>query len=129
MDKASAGERITVFGDPDTPKDVLYVKDMARAVADSLESTDGRGLYNVAYDQNFTIMDLAKATAEAFAGEKGRSEVVSDSGVPNNGGFPRMDNTKIKSELGFRPLYGNPFDLMKDYYSELERGEYAELFA
>lgn len=129
MDKASAGETITVFGDPETPKDVLYVKDMARAIADALESPSGCGLYNVAYDENFTIMDLAKATAKAFAGANGESEVVSDTSKKNNGGFPRMENAKIKRELGFRPLYGDPYVLMEDYRRELERGEYARLFA
>jgi UDP-glucose 4-epimerase len=129
IDKASAGEEITVFGDPNTPKDVLYVKDMARAIADALESTDGSGLYNVAYDVNFSIMDLAKATAKAFAGANGESAVVSDASKPNNGAFPRMDNSKIKAELGFEPFYGNPYVLMEDYRQELERGEYAKLFA
>ena len=102
---------------------------MARAIADALESPSGRGLYNVAYDENFTIMDLAKATAKAFAGANGESEVVSDTSKKNNGGFPRMENAKIKSELGFRPLYGDPYVLMEDYRCELERGEYARLFA
>lgn len=129
MDRASECETITVFGDPGTPKDVLYVKDMARAIVDALESDQGKGLYNVAYDENFSIMDLAKATAKAFAGEKGESKVVSNPEKPNNGGFPRMDNTKIKTELGFKPMFGDPYALMEDYRRELERGEYAKLFA
>lgn len=129
MDRAREGETITVFGDPSTEKDVLYVKDMAIAIADALESEDGQGLYNVAYDRNFTIMDLALATAKAFAGPKGESEVVSDPGTPNNGGFPRMDNSKIKRELGFEPKYADPYALMRDYRDELEGDDYAELFA
>lgn len=129
MDRAAAGETITVYGDPATQKDVLYVKDMAIAIADALESEEGRGLYNVAYDENATIMDLARATARAFAGPAGESEVVSDPSVPNNGGFPRMDNSKIKRELGFEPRYADPYAMMRDYHDELERGEYAELFS
>lgn len=129
MERAAIGEEITVFGDPDTPKDVLYVKDMARAIADALESSDGQGLYNVSYDENFSILELAEATARAFAGECGESEVSSDPSRPNNGSFPRMDNTKIKEELGFRPLYGDPYVLMEDYRRELERGEHARLFS
>ncbi|MDO4436764.1 MAG: NAD(P)-dependent oxidoreductase [Coriobacteriaceae bacterium] len=128
MEKAAMGEEIVVYGDPDTPKDVLYVKDMARAIADALESNDGKGLYNVSYDENFSILELAQATAKAFAGERGESTVSSDPSVPNNGSFPRMDNTKIKKELGFKPLYGDPYVLMEDYHRELERGEYAKLF-
>ena len=69
MEKATVGEKIVVFGNPSTPKDVLYVKDMAIAIADALESSDGVGLYNVSYDNNFSIFDLAKATAEAFAAQ------------------------------------------------------------
>lgn len=129
MDKAAAGETIAVFGDPDTPKDVLYVKDMASAIADALGSATGSGLYNVSYDENFTVWDLAKATAEAFAGDAGVSQVISDPSVSNNGGFPRMSNTRIKEELGFSPRYGNPDAMMKDYRAELERGEYGRLFS
>lgn len=129
MDKAGLGEKITVFGNPATPKDVLYVKDMAIAVADALGSEEGVGLYNVAYDENFSLFDLAKATAKAFAQNGRVSEVASDPTASNNGGFPRMSNEKIKAELGFVPRYGNPYVLMKDYHDELQRGEYAELFS
>lgn len=129
IEQASAGETITVFGNPSTLKDVLYVKDMAIAIADALESIEGRGLYNVSYDENFTILELAKATAEAFQGNAGKSRVVSKSDIPNNGGFPRMSNEKIKNELGFKPKYGNPYAMMEDYRYELGRDEYAKLFA
>lgn len=129
MDKAALGEKITVFGNPATPKDVLYVKDMAIAVADALGSEEGAGLYNVAYDENSSLFDLAKATAKAFAQNGRVSEVTSDPTASNNGGFPRMSNEKIKAELGFSPRYGNPYTLMRDYRDELQRGEYAELFS
>lgn len=129
IDKALLGERISVFGDPETPKSVLYVKDMAIAIADALDSEEGVGLYNVAYDKNFSLFDLAKATAEAFARDGRLSEVVSDPTVPNNGGFPRMSNEKIKTELGFAPKFDNPYTLMKDYCAESQRGEYAKLFS
>lgn len=128
MDKAAKGETITVFGNPETPKDVLYVKDMALAIADALESENGEGLYNISYDDNFTIWQLALATAEAFSVNGIRSNVVSDTSVPNNGGFPRMSNAKAKRELGFQPRYADPFVMMKDYHDELQRGEYGELF-
>lgn len=129
MDKAVDGETITVFGDPATPKDVLYVKDMASAIADALGSATGSGLYNVSYDKNFTVWDLATATAEAFAGDAGTSRVISDPTVSNNGGFPRMSNAKIKEELGFSPQYDDPHAMMRDYRAELERGEYGQLFS
>lgn len=129
MEKATVGEKIVVFGNPSTPKDVLYVKDMAIAIADALESSDGVGLYNVSYDNNYSIFDLAKATAEAFAGPDGESEVVSDPSISNNGGFPRMSNERIKTDLGFTPKYGDPYRMMKDYHNELERGDYVGLFA
>lgn len=128
MDKAVSGETITVFGSPSTPKDVLYVKDMAIAISDALESDKGKGLYNVSYDENFSIFDIAKATAKAFAGEAGVSSVVSDPSIPNNGGFPRMDNQRIKTELGYEPKYGDPYKMMADYKYEIDRGVYGALF-
>lgn len=129
VEKAMAGERIVIYGEPDTRKDVLYVKDMAIAAADALESREGKGLYNAAYDENYPFFTLALATAEAFGTPGHISEVISDPSIPNNGGMPKMSNEKIKRELGFSPKYSDPYVMMRDYRDELERGVYAELFS
>lgn len=128
MDKASAGETIEVFGDPDTPKDVLYVKDMAHAVAQALTAPAAKGLYNISYDRNFTLREIAQAVADAFAGEKGHSQVVLRQDVQNNGGFPQMSNEKARRELGFAPTYTTALAMMQDYKKELDRGVYGALF-
>lgn len=129
IDKASVGEPIQVYGDPDTPKDVLYIKDMAQAIVCALCATGMRGLYNVSYDENFSIFELALAVSEAFAPSDGeRSLVESRPDKRNNGGFPRMDNKKIREELGFTPSYDDPLAMMRDYKAELERGVYPALF-
>lgn len=129
MDKASAGETIEVYGDPNTPKDVMYVKDMAQAIACAVHAgNDARGLYNVSYDKNFSIFTLAESVATAFEGKAGRSKVVSRPEVANNGGFPLMSNEKIKRELGFSPNFGEPLAMMRDFKMELDRGVYGPLF-
>lgn len=128
MDKASAGETIEVFGDPNTPRNVLYVKDMAHAVAQALTVPAAKGLYNISYDRNFTLREVAQAVADAFAGEKGHSQVVLRQDVQNNGTFPQMSNEKARRELGFAPTYTTALAMMQDYKKELDRGVYGALF-
>lgn len=129
MDKAAVGEKIEVFGAPDTQKDLLYVKDLAIGVRQAIEAEGKSGFYNIGYDKNFRLFDVANAIADVFATNGKRSEVIQRTDIPNNGGFPVMDITKIKRDLGFSPRYYDIHAIFEDYKKELDRGLYSKLFA
>lgn len=128
IDKATRGETIEVYGDPDTKKDLLYVKDLNLGIKNALESTDACGFYNIGYDENFRLVDVVKAIVDVFSSEDAVSTIIQRPDIPNNGSFPMMDMTKLKKEIGFEPKYSSIVDIMEDYKYELNRGLYTKLF-
>lgn len=129
MEKASIGETIEVYGSDDTRKDLLYVKDLANGVKLALESSTANGLYNIGYKENFKLMDIVKAIVKVFAPKNHESKIVHRPDIPNNGGFPTMDCSKIEKELGWKAQYSDAEAMFTDYKKELERGVYSSLFA
>ena len=129
MDKASTGETIEIYGSNDTCKDLLYVKDLANGVRLALESKSAAGLYNIGYKDNFLLSEIVKAIVNVFSPKEKVSQIVSRPDIPNNGGFPTMDCSKIENELGWKAQYSDVEIMFSDYKKELERGVYSSLFA
>ena len=128
MDKASNGEPIEVYGDPDTMKDLLYVKDLNLGIQNALKIPDSKGFYNIGYDQNFRLYDVVKAIVEVFSKDGAVSSITQRPDIPNNGGFPIMDMTKLKKDIGFEPRFSDIVSMMRDYKYEMDRGLYTKLF-
>lgn len=129
MEKAAAGETIEVYGSEDTRKDLLYVKDLATGVRLALESEKAQGLYNIGYKENFKLMDIVKAIVKVFSPKDKVSKIVARPDIPNNGGFPTMDCTKVEKELGWKPAFYDAEKMFADYKAEMERGVYSKLFS
>ena len=128
IDKASKGEPIEVYGDPDTTKDLLYVKDLTLGVQNALEKPESCGFYNIGYDNNFKLYDIVEAIVKVFSPKDAVSSITQRPDIPNNGGFPVMDITKLKTDIGFEPMFSDIVDIMNDYKKELDRGVYTKLF-
>lgn len=129
MEKAQAGETIEVYGSENTRKDLLYVKDLANGVRLSLLSETALGLYNIGYKENFKLMDIVKAIVKVFSTEGHVSSIVPRPDIPNNGGFPTMDCSKIEKEVGWKASYSDAETMFVDYKKELDRGVYSNLFS
>lgn len=128
MDKASKGEMIEVYGDVDSTKDLLYVKDLNLGVINALKKTESQGFFNIGYDENFKLYDVVKAIVDIFAIDGKKSQIVQRPDIPNNGSFPQMDMSKLKTQIGFDPKFSDVYDMFEDYKYELDRGVYSELF-
>jgi UDP-glucose 4-epimerase len=128
IEKATVGENIEVYGPVDTMKDLLYVKDLNLGIKQALLQTEASGFYNIGYDNNFRLVDIVQAIVDVFSKDGRKSVVIQREDIPNNGGFPIMDMSKLKREIGFNPNYSNIKDIMVDYKKELERGLYTKLF-
>ena len=128
IDKAQAGEDIEVYGDSNTKKDLLYVKDLALAVRLVLESETAKDLYNVGYADNFRLEEIAKGIVEVYSPEGHKSKVTLRPDIPNNGGFPVMDCSKLIKETGYEPRYSNIVDMMRDYKQVYDEGVITKLF-
>jgi len=126
IERAQNGQDIEIWGDPHITRDIIYVKDVARAFSMALDSERTYGLYNMTSGTELDLEEQAKAVIQVFGAEKG-SKIVYRPELPNNTPSYLFDMTKAKSDFGFVPEYVNYVDMMKDYKAELESGRWEEL--
>lgn len=123
IEKAQAGEDIELWGDPSLSRDIVYVKDVARAYEMALESDETYGLYNMTSGVGLTLEDQAKAVIEVF-GPDGGSKVVYRPDRPNNTPSFLYSMEKAKRDFGFEPEYTDYTAMMIDYKHEMEGGRF-----
>lgn len=129
VDKAKAGEPITVFGNADAAvRDIVYVKDVAQAFVRAGESEKASGLYNIGSGHAVSLREQAEAIADVFSGVAGTSKVCVDEGRPN-GILPySFDISRAVRDFGYAPEFTDFRDLMRDWKAEEDRGVMPALF-
>jgi UDP-glucose 4-epimerase len=128
IDNAKAGRDIELWGDPHIKRDIIYVKDVARAYVLALKSDQTLGLYNMTSGTQLDLEDQAKAVIDVFTVDK-RSRIVYRPDKPNNTPSFLYSMEKAKQDFGFVPEYTNYHDMMVDYKKELESGRFDDLVA
>lgn len=123
IERAQAGEDIELWGNPHIKRDIVYVKDVARAFSMALDSDKTYGLYNMTSGTELDLEDQAKAVIEVFGPDKG-SKIVYRPDKPNHTPSFLFDMTKAREDFAFVPEYTNYIDMMKDYKEELESGRW-----
>jgi UDP-glucose 4-epimerase len=106
IQKAIAGEPIELWGERKTVRDLIYVKDVARAVVMALESPGGHGVINIGSGVGMTIEDEAAAIIEVFSDPQRRSPIVLRPDIPEVRKHSLIfDIAKAKRMLGWEPVY------------------------
>lgn len=123
IDNAKEGKDIELWGDPHIERDIIYVKDVAKAYCMAIESDKTYGLYNMTSGTALTLEDQAKAVIAVFGRDKG-SRLVYRPEKPNNTPSFLFSMEKAKQDFGFVPQYTNYLDMMQDYKKELESGRW-----
>ena len=123
IEKASSGEDIEIWGNPEISRDIIYVKDVARAFELALKSDKTRGLYNMTSGTEVTLEEQVRTVIEVF-GEGKDSRIVYRPEKPNNTPSFLFDMTKAKRDFGFSPEYISYKDMMSDYKKEVESGRW-----
>ena len=62
IENAEAGKDIEIWGDPQISRDIIYVKDVARAFALALRSDKTYGLYNMTSGTEVTLEETPMQT-------------------------------------------------------------------
>lgn len=127
IENAQEGKDIELWGDPHIQRDIIYVKDVARAFSMALESNNTYGLYNMTSGTKLDLEDQSRAVIKIFGGEHPQSRIVYKPEKPNNTPSFLFDMTKAKTDFGFEPEYTSYIEIMKDYKKELESGRWEEL--
>lgn len=126
IERAQAGENIEIWGDPHIYRDIIYVKDVARAFCMALKSDQTHGLYNMTSGVPLDLEDQARAVIAVFGENKGSSIVYRPEKQNNTPSYLYcMD--KAKRDFGFVPEYTDYQKMMVDYKMELESGRWTNL--
>lgn len=123
IDNAMNGEDIELWGNPHIKRDIIYVKDVAKAYVLALESNKTYGLYNMTSGTQLDLEEQARAVIDVFGKGKG-SKIVYKPEKPNNTPSFWYSMEKAKRDFGFVPQYTNYHDMMIDYKNELESGRW-----
>lgn len=123
IDNAKVGKNIELWGNPHIERDIIYVKDVARAYIMALQSEKTYGLYNMTSGTKLDLEEQAKAVIKVFGKDQG-SEIVYCPERKNNTPSFLFSMEKAKKDFGFEPEYTNYEDMMVDYKKELESGRW-----
>lgn len=129
IEKASKGEDLTIFGNKNLSRDVVYVKDVAHAFYLAMQSDKTYGLYNMTSGKGVTLQKQAEVISEIFANNPNqKSKIVYKPEIKNNTPSYLFSMGKAKRDFGFVPKYADFRDMMKDYKKDLDERKYYELF-
>lgn len=111
IERASKGEPLEMWGNPDVFKDVVYVKDLCQMMYKALFAKVDGGIYHVGTGVRTTLREQIEGIIKVFSPKGNPSEIISR---PEKSGFLSfvMDIENAKKDLGYNPEY--------DYISYLE---------
>ena len=93
-----SGRPITIYGDGKVVRDFIYVKDVARLMAESSSLHDGRsGIYNVSSNHSVDVNQLL-AVIEKIVGKK--LDIKYEPGRNNDNRTVRINNSRILERTG-----------------------------
>lgn len=127
IEKAQKGEDIELWGNPHITRDIIYVKDVAKAFSLALDSDKTYGLYNMTSGTELDLEEQAKAVIEVFGNPEKQSRIVYRPDKPNNTPSFLFDMSKAKEDFGFVPQYTSYTDMMLDYKKEMESGRWDQM--
>lgn len=126
MDKAAKGETITIYGNPNRIKEMVYIKDFVQAVVKAADSNLAGGFYNIAAKERVTLDQMIHGIVEIFSSEDNKSIIIYDDTKPDTL-QSILDMSKTQKELGYEPQYSY-IDMLKDFKNEMATEPFAKLW-
>lgn len=126
IDRASRGEAIEMWGNPDAFKDILYVKDLCQMMFKALFADIDGGTYNAGTGIRTTLREQIEGMVQVFSPDDHKSEIIEK---PDGAGFTSfvMDIENAKRELRYNPEY-TYLKYLEDYKKEQEIKRFDELW-
>ena len=97
VNKAFAGEPLTIAGDGSQSRRFVYVEDLADGVALGLEDVAQNRIYNLASNETVTIKQIAETVGELVGG----TEIVHGPARPGDFGGKIVSSERAREELGW----------------------------
>lgn len=129
IDNASCGNDITIFGDKNLSRDVVYVKDVAHAFYLALKSEKAKGLYNITSGKGVTLQEQAEVISELWAkSDNKKSRIIYNPKISNSTASYLFSIEKARRDFGYEPAFSEFRTMMQDYKKDLDEKRYWELF-
>lgn len=128
IEKAIAGEPISIYGDKDVSRDVVSVKDVVAAFLLALNSSEASGIYNISSGVSYTLEEQVKAIVDVFSEGPEKSEIIYEPEKKNNSTSYLLDISKAQKDFGYSPVFTNFHRLMEDYKYDLTNGALQAFF-
>ena len=126
MDRASKGEPISIFGNPQRVKEMVYIKDFTQVVVKAAQSDLEGGFYNIGCPKRVSLDEMIHGIVEVFSPEDKKSVITYDRSKPDTL-QSMLDLSKTQKELGYEPQY-TYLKLLKDFKHEMETEPFAKLW-
>ena len=123
---AQGGEPITIWGNPDKVRDIVYVKDCTQIIEKCISSNAESGTYNVGTGIGTTLKEQVEKIVEVFSPLGHRSAISYDFDKPDTTEYI-FDISKTKQNLGYVPQYGY-LEYLHDFKDEMEKETFALLW-
>lgn len=126
IDRASNGEDIEMWGNPNAFKDILYIKDLCQMMYKALFANVNGGIYNAGTGVKTTLREQIEGMIEVFSPAGHKSKIIEK---PEGAGFTSfvMNIENAKKDLGYKPEY-TYIKYLEDYKKEQELGRFNDLW-
>lgn len=126
MDRAAKGEKISIYGNPNRVKEMVYIKDFVQVVVNAAKSNLDGGFYNIGSPHRVSLDEMIHGIVEVFSPEDHRSIIDYDPSKPDTL-QSILDWSKTSRELNYHPKY-DYLAMLNDIKTEMETEPMAKLW-
>lgn len=126
MDKAVKGEPISIFGNPNRVKEMVYIKDFTKVVVNAVKSDLDGGFYNIGSPERVSLDKMIHGMVEVFSDKNKKSPISYDPSKPDTL-QSMLDWSKTKAELNYTPEY-DYIKMLKDFKNEMNTEPFSQLW-
>ena len=125
--RAQKGENLSVWGNPNKVRDIVYVKDCCQIIEKCVSSAKAiSGTYNVGTGVGVSIEQQVKGIAEVFAPKGKNIEIIYDPTKPDTPEYI-LDVSKTEKNLGYKMEY-DYMAYLRDFKREFEKQTFVKLW-
>lgn len=125
IDKAKESKPIEIWGDQNKGRDIIYVKDVVRAIKKGIEKQMIEGLFNIASGYKLTLREEVETIADLYWSDPHITPIITNNKDRDNGIDEFVyDITKAKVELDWHPEY-----TFKDMLLDIDKEEKKGIFS
>lgn len=117
IDQAIKGKNIELWGDPNSYKDIVYIKDFCQMVYKGLFSKNNGGIYCVGTGVSTSLKKQIEGIIDVFSPINKKSKIILRPDKKNFNSFVMNIDNAIK-ELGYKPKY-DYLSYLEDYKKEM----------